>query len=109
MTKIKFLEAKWNIEKAVIKTIMAIALFAALVFCDPIADTIGEIIRGLGDLIYDNTGFGSKTADNIASVIIIYIMVIICDKAIKRGIPFIFKKLSTRHASRKTKKEEVSE
>lgn len=101
-----FLEKKWSIEKAIIKTIMAISLFATLVYCDPIADTIGEIIEGLGDLIYDNTGFGSRTSEDIASVVIIYAMVIGCDRFMK-VLPFIIKKLSTRHASRK--KTEVSE
>ena len=109
MTKQIFLEKKWELEKKVLRTITGIALFAVFVFVDDIADLFEDIIDGLGDLIYDNSGFGHNTANGIAVVFTIYITVVLIDRIVSKFLPFFFKKLSTRHASRKTKKAKVSE
>lgn len=106
--KMKFLEAKWEIEKKAIKTVIGVALFCTLMFVEEIADFLGEIVDEFGDFIYDNSGLSHSESETLVGVIMLYTLIVMCDRIGHKLIPFIAKKIVFKKTNNK-KGNETSE
>ena len=107
MTKMKFLEAKWEIEKKAIKDAIGVTIFCVLMFIEEIADFLGEIVDEFGDFIYDNSGLSHSESETLVGVIMLYALIVACDRIGHKLIPFIAKKIVFK--TNKKKDKETSE
>lgn len=106
MTKQKFFEARWKIEKKLIKTIAGIAVFGLVCFNDTIADALEDVMDAIGDFIYDYTALGHSEVQDIMMVTCLYLIVVGIDRFFTKVIPWAFKKLRKKQPTQET---EVSE
>ena len=105
MTKMDFLMKKWEIEKWTIKTTIGVVAFATLMLVDEVTDFLGEIIDEIGDFVYDNSGMSHSEAETLVGVVIIYTLIVACDRIGHKLIPFIAKKMFTKKTKTNNKTE----
>lgn len=93
MKKQKIFELRWKLEKKVMRTIIGISVFSAIILSD-LVDTLEDVVDGLQDILYDIDilGLSSRQAGEIAEMAIIYLMVVGIDRLFTKVFPWLFTK-----------------
>ena len=86
------------------KIVAGIVTFAAIVLTDA-WDILEDILDGVIDFIYDNSGFSHKEVSTFVAVATIYLICVLIDRVFSKLIPWMFRKVRDRKPKSKKTKE----